>query len=85
MVFFKFNFYCEILNLCTNFLTMLYFLYDYLTNLIYLCFSILEGLVDGHTHPVWVGDRVHEFAMKVGISCFLQLQRPDLCIKTLLC
>ena len=23
------------------------------------------GLIDGHTHPVWVGDRVHEFAMKV--------------------
>ena len=27
--------------------------------------SILPGLVDGHTHPVWAGDRVHEFAMKV--------------------
>ena len=26
---------------------------------------VLPGLVDGHTHPVWVGDRVHEFAMKV--------------------
>lgn len=26
---------------------------------------ILPGLVDAHTHPVWVGDRVHEFAMKV--------------------
>ena len=24
-----------------------------------------NGLVDAHTHPVWVGDRVHEFAMKV--------------------
>ncbi len=24
-----------------------------------------SGLIDGHTHPVWVGDRVHEFAMKV--------------------
>ena len=23
------------------------------------------GLVDGHTHAVWAGDRVHEFAMKV--------------------
>ena len=23
------------------------------------------GLVDAHTHPVWAGDRVHEFAMKV--------------------
>lgn len=26
---------------------------------------IVPGLVDAHTHPVWVGDRVHEFAMKV--------------------
>ena len=26
---------------------------------------VLPGLVDAHTHPVWVGDRVHEFAMKV--------------------
>ncbi len=26
---------------------------------------IVPGLVDGHTHPVWVGDRVNEFAMKV--------------------
>lgn len=23
------------------------------------------GLVDAHTHPVWAGDRVNEFAMKV--------------------
>ena len=27
--------------------------------------SVIPGLVDGHTHPVWAGDRVHEFAMKV--------------------
>jgi imidazolonepropionase-like amidohydrolase len=26
---------------------------------------LLLGLVDGHTHPVFAGDRVHEFAMKV--------------------
>ncbi|XP_057296762.1 probable imidazolonepropionase isoform X2 [Hydractinia symbiolongicarpus] len=25
---------------------------------------VLPGLIDGHTHPVWLGDRVHEFAMK---------------------
>lgn len=30
--------------------------------------SVVPGLVDAHTHPVWVGDRVHEFAMKVN-SC----------------
>jgi imidazolonepropionase-like amidohydrolase len=26
---------------------------------------VLPGFVDPHTHPVWAGDRVHEFAMKV--------------------
>ena len=26
---------------------------------------IIPGLVDAHTHAVWAGDRVHEFAMKV--------------------
>ena len=26
---------------------------------------VLPGLVDAHTHPVWSGDRVHEFSMKV--------------------
>ena len=26
---------------------------------------VLPGFVDAHTHPVWAGDRVHEFAMKV--------------------
>ena len=29
--------------------------------------TIVPGLVDAHTHPVWAGDRVHEFAMKVRI------------------
>lgn len=28
---------------------------------------VIPGLVDAHTHPVWAGDRVNEFAMKV--SC----------------
>ena len=31
--------------------------------------SVVPGLVDAHTHPVWVGDRVHEFAMKVVSYC----------------
>ena len=30
--------------------------------------SIVPGLVDAHTHPVWAGDRVNEFAMKVSTS-----------------
>ena len=32
--------------------------------------TIVPGLVDAHTHPVWAGDRVHEFAMKVRIFYF---------------
>lgn len=36
--------------------------------------SIIPGLVDAHTHPVWVGDRVHEFAMKVrDLNCDLRV------------
>ena len=27
--------------------------------------SVIPGLIDAHTHPVWDGDRVHEFGMKV--------------------
>ena len=34
---------------------------------------VVPGLVDAHTHPVWVGDRVHEFAMKVSASSSLSL------------
>ena len=26
---------------------------------------VLPGFIDSHTHPVWEGDRVHEFQMKV--------------------
>jgi imidazolonepropionase len=26
---------------------------------------VLPGLVDSHTHPIWCGDRCHEFAMKL--------------------
>jgi len=28
-------------------------------------YCIIPGLVDGHTHPVWSGDRCHEFIMKL--------------------
>jgi imidazolonepropionase-like amidohydrolase len=30
---------------------------------------VLPGFVDAHTHPVWAGDRVNEFAMKVEFLC----------------
>ncbi len=34
---------------------------------------VSSGFVDGHTHPVWAGDRVHEFAMKLAGAtvCFV--------------
>jgi imidazolonepropionase-like amidohydrolase len=33
----------------------------------------LPGLVDGHTHPVWAGDRVGEFAMKLAGATYMQV------------
>lgn len=27
--------------------------------------SLRLGFVDAHTHPIWAGDRVHEYARKV--------------------
>lgn len=35
--------------------------------------SVLPGLVDAHTHPVWVGDRVHEFAMKLAGATYMDV------------
>jgi imidazolonepropionase len=29
---------------------------------------ILPGFIDAHTHPIWAGDRVHEFRMKVNFT-----------------
>jgi len=37
--------------------------------------AILPGLVDGHTHPVWVGDRVHEFAMKLAGATYMDVHK----------
>jgi hypothetical protein len=33
------------------------------------------GLVDGHTHPVWAGDRVHEFAMKLAGATYMDIHK----------
>jgi imidazolonepropionase len=33
----------------------------------------VPGLVDGHTHPVWAGDRVAEFAMKLAGATYMQV------------
>ena len=34
---------------------------------------LMPGLVDGHTHPVWAGDRVHEFAMKLAGATYMDI------------
>jgi len=35
--------------------------------------SVIPGFVDGHTHPVWAGDRVHEFAMKLAGASYMEV------------
>ncbi len=35
--------------------------------------TLLPGFVDAHTHPVWAGDRVHEFAMKLAGASYMQI------------
>jgi len=35
--------------------------------------SIVPGLVDSHTHPVWNGDRCFEFAMKLEGSSYMEI------------
>ncbi|KYR02540.1 imidazolonepropionase [Tieghemostelium lacteum] len=37
--------------------------------------SIIPGFVDGHTHPVFSGDRVHEFAMKLAGATYLDVHK----------
>jgi imidazolonepropionase len=36
---------------------------------------VMPGLVDGHTHPVWAGDRVHEFAMKLAGATYMDIHK----------
>lgn len=36
-------------------------------------FCVLPGFVDGHTHPVWSGSRVGEFAMKLAGATYMQV------------
>lgn len=37
--------------------------------------ALLPGLADAHTHPVWSGDRVHEFALKLGGAGYMDVHR----------
>ena len=41
--------------------------------------SIIPGLVDGHTHPVWSGDRVHEFKMKLAGATYMDIHKVSSC------
>ncbi|XP_076448422.1 putative imidazolonepropionase [Babylonia areolata] len=34
---------------------------------------VTPGLVDAHTHSVWAGDRVHEFAMKLAGASYMEV------------
>ncbi|GAB1599070.1 probable imidazolonepropionase isoform X1, partial [Argonauta hians] len=36
---------------------------------------ILPGFVDTHTHPVWAGDRVHEFSLKLSGASYMELHK----------
>ncbi|CCD65224.1 putative imidazolonepropionase [Caenorhabditis elegans] len=35
----------------------------------------IPGFVDGHSHPVFSGDRVHEFAMKLAGATYMEVQQ----------
>lgn len=36
---------------------------------------LLPGLVDGHTHPVWSGNRCHEFKLKLAGASYLEIHK----------
>jgi imidazolonepropionase len=36
---------------------------------------LLPGLCDGHTHPVWAGDRVNEFKMKLAGASYMDVHK----------
>jgi len=37
--------------------------------------SVIPGLVDGHTHAVWAGDRCHEFEMKLQGATYMDIHK----------
>lgn len=37
--------------------------------------SIVPGFVDSHTHPVWAGDRVEEFKMKLSGATYMDIHK----------
>ncbi|KAJ8384350.1 hypothetical protein AAFF_G00206030 [Aldrovandia affinis] len=36
---------------------------------------VVPGLIDAHTHPVWAGDRVHEFALKLAGASYMAVHQ----------
>ncbi|CAH2277765.1 probable imidazolonepropionase [Pelobates cultripes] len=36
---------------------------------------VLPGFIDAHTHPVWAGDRVNEFAMKLAGATYMEIHQ----------
>ena len=34
---------------------------------------LIPGFIDGHSHPVFAGDRVHEFAMKLAGATYMEV------------
>ncbi|XP_022690981.1 probable imidazolonepropionase [Varroa jacobsoni] len=37
--------------------------------------ALMPGFVDGHTHPIWSGDRVHEFALKLSGASYMEIHQ----------
>ncbi|XP_064606196.1 probable imidazolonepropionase [Liolophura sinensis] len=36
---------------------------------------VIPGFVDAHTHPVWAGDRLHEFSMKLEGATYMEIHQ----------
>jgi len=45
--------------------------YDHKINAANCC--ILPGLIDSHTHPIWAGDRINEFKMKLEGATYMMI------------
>ena len=36
---------------------------------------VIPGLIDAHTHPVWAGDRVQEFSLKLAGASYMDVHK----------
>lgn len=48
---------------------------DFETDVHYSQGSVVPGFVDAHTHPVWAGDRVNEFKMKLAGATYMDVHK----------